>query len=37
MEYLHIEARHLFTLPNLLLTTAVRAYDGTTRTAQGIV
>lgn len=27
----------LFTLPNLLLTTAVRAYGGTTRTTQGIV
>lgn len=27
----------ILTLPGLLLTTAVRAYDGTTRTAQGIV
>lgn len=27
----------IWTLPGFLLTTAVRAYDGTTRTAQGIV
>ena len=38
IEYLHIVlGSFLFTLKHLLLTTAVRAYDGTTRTAQGIV